>query len=132
MSAVFADTFYFLGLVNRSDQVHQRCVDFSRSANQAVVTTSWILLELGDALRRGHDREVFAALVDEIAKDRDTTVIPADQVLFDRALELFRARSDKEWSLTDCTSFVVMQDQGLTESLTGDHHFEQAGFTILL
>ena len=104
----------------------------SQSSDQVVITTSWILLELGDALRRGRDRAAFSALLSEIANDPDTTVIPAEQAMFERALELFAKRPDKEWSLTDCTSFVVMQEQGLTEALTSDHHFEQAGFSALL
>jgi predicted nucleic acid-binding protein len=45
---------------------------------------------------------------------------------------LYRGRPDKEWSLTDCISFVVMGERSLTEALTSDHHFEQAGFTALL
>jgi hypothetical protein len=50
----------------------------------------------------------------------------------DRGLALYAARPDKEWSLTDCVSFLVMQDHGVTEALTADHHFEQAGFVALL
>jgi predicted nucleic acid-binding protein len=131
MSAVFADTFYFLALVNRKDRAHGQCVGFSQSSKQLVVTTTWILLEVGDALRHGRDRSTFAALLQDIAGDRETTVIPADQSMFDQAVELFQARPDKEWSLTDCTSFVAMQQNGLTEALTGDHHFAQAGFVPL-
>jgi len=132
MNAVFADTFYFLALVNRKDKAHRRCVAFSQTSDHPVVTTTWVLLELGDALRRGRDRAAFSALLADIANDPDTTVLPAEQALFAKALELFATRPDKEWSLTDCTSFVVMQEQGLTEALTSDHHFEQAGFAALL
>jgi predicted nucleic acid-binding protein len=49
-----------------------------------------------------------------------------------RGIQLYDSRPDKQWSLTDCISFVVMQDRGIVEALTGDHHFEQAGFTALL
>ena len=59
-------------------------------------------------------------------------IVPATSRDFQRGLELFAARQDKRWSLTDCISFVVMQDCGLTEMLTADRHFEQAGFSILL
>lgn len=132
MTAVFADTYYFLGLVSRRDKAHQRCVAFSQSSDRPVVTTTWVLLELGNALRRGHDRSVFSALIADIANDPDTTLVAADQVLFERAVELYRSRPDKEWSLTDCTSFVVMRERGLTDALTFDHHFVQAGFAALL
>jgi hypothetical protein len=59
-------------------------------------------------------------------------MIPATQELFDRGVALYESRPDKEWSLTDCISFVVMADHGITEALTGDRHFEQAGFVALL
>ena len=132
MTAVFADTYYFLGLVSRRDKAHQKCVAFSQSSDRPVVTTTWVLLELGDALRRGHDRAVFSALLADIANDPDTTLVVADQSMFEKAVELYHSRPDKEWSLTDCTSFVVMHERGLTEALTSDHHFEQAGFAALL
>lgn len=62
----------------------------------------------------------------------NTPVLPTSAELFDAGLALYPARPDKEWSLTDCTSFVVMQREGITEALTDDHHFEQAGFVALL
>ena len=58
--------------------------------------------------------------------------MPASHSLFQEGVQLYNARPDKDWSLTDCISFVVMQEHGLTDALTGDHHFEQAGFTALL
>ena len=58
--------------------------------------------------------------------------MPASSELMERGFDLFSRRPDKEWSLTDCISFIVMSEEGITEALTGDHHFEQAGFTILL
>jgi hypothetical protein len=97
-----------------------------------VITTTWVLLELGNALRRVRDRAVFSRFMEDLAADADMTVLSADQLVFDRAVALFNERPDKEWSLTDCTSFVVMQEYGLTEALTSDHHFQQAGFTALL
>ena len=59
-------------------------------------------------------------------------IVAAETRLFQRGVELFEQRRDKDWSLTDCLSFVVMQDEGITQALTGDKHFEQAGFTALL
>lgn len=66
------------------------------------------------------------------AYDVRTAVIAAEQSLMDRGLQLYSARPDKDWSLTDCISYVVMQENGLTEALTGDYHFEQAGFVAVL
>jgi hypothetical protein len=52
--------------------------------------------------------------------------------LFDARVALYGERMDKDWPLTDCISFVVMQREGITDALTGDRHFEQAGFVPLL
>ena len=132
MTAVFADTFYFLALVNSKDKAHKKCFAYSSASDRPIVTTAWVVLELGDAMRRGRDREVFLRLLRDLRIDPDTTVVPVDQGLLERAIALFGERADKDWSLTDCTSFVVMQDIGLTEALTADRHFEQAGFVVLL
>jgi predicted nucleic acid-binding protein len=59
-------------------------------------------------------------------------VVPPSTELFEAGIDLYSRRPDKEWSLTDCISFVVMQERGITEALTGDYHFVQAGFSILL
>lgn len=132
MSAVFADTFYFLGLVSRKDRAHRMCLEFSESSDRPVVTTIWVLMEVGDALCRGRDRGVLLHLLETLQQEEDVFVLPADQEQFDRGLALFKSRPDKSWSLTDCTSFAVMQELGLTDALTSDHHFQQAGYNALL
>jgi predicted nucleic acid-binding protein len=100
--------------------------------NEVVVTTMWVLTELGDALHHGRNRETFARFLDALDGHEDFEVVPASPELFQRGVELFRARPDKEWSLTDCISFIVMDEKELSEALTGDRHFEQAGFKPLL
>ena len=64
--------------------------------------------------------------------DNHVTIVPPDDALFHRGVEFYAQRPDKDWSLTDCISFVVMEERGIREALTGDHHFEQAGFAALL
>jgi predicted nucleic acid-binding protein len=132
MSALFADSFYFLALANPRDNAHSKCLEFSQKSDRPIITTSWVLMEVGDALCRGSDRAVFSLLLDELARDDLTTVLPVTQDSFQRAVSLFVARPDKEWSLTDCTSFLVMEQHGLREALTADRHFQQAGFIALL
>jgi uncharacterized protein len=67
-----------------------------------------------------------------LADDRRIMIVPPNQELFDEGIHLFAERPDKEWSLTDCISFIIMREYDLTDALTADHHFEQAGFRILL
>lgn len=132
MSTVFADTFYFLALCNRADQAHRKSVEYSRQNREFVVTTAWVLVELADALSRPATRNQTAAFIQSLGSLPNVRVIPASQPLFDRGLDLYAHRSDKDWSLTDCLSFVCMEDEGLNRALTGDVHFQQAGYQALL
>ena len=124
----FADTSYLLALLNPDDELHDSATALSAALNEVVVTTMWVLTKLGDALHRGRNRETFTRFLDTLGEHEDFEVVPASPELFQRGVMLFRARPDKEWSLTDCISFAVMTERKLSEALTADHHFEQAGF----
>jgi predicted nucleic acid-binding protein len=132
MKAIFADSHYWLALINPRDQSHPEAVTLSQSLAEPVVTTAWVLAEVGDALSDPVNRPGFIQLLRDITADPQATLVPADQSLFDRGVALYAARLDKKWSLTDCISFVVMQDRGLTDALTGDGDFVQAGFRKLM
>jgi predicted nucleic acid-binding protein len=132
MSAVFADTFYFLGLLNRADEAHGRCVRFSQEYRGDIVTTDYIIVEVADALSAPAYRLGAARFLHALQRNAWAQVIAGSRELLQRGLELYAARPDKEWSLTDCISFVVMADSGITDAATGDHHFAQAGFKPLL
>ena len=131
MTPVFADTFFFLALLNAQDHAH----DQARAANavdRPVITSAWILIELADHLCDEANRCLFGQAIDAIHADSRYEVIPVDQATLDAATQLYRQRLDKSWSLTDCTSFVLMHQRNIAEALTGDRHFKQAGFTALL
>jgi predicted nucleic acid-binding protein len=100
--------------------------------NELVTTTQWVLVELGDALAAGRNRLLFLSFLDRLSKAPQWEVIEASNQSCDRGLQLYRARPNKDWSLTDCISFAVMQERAITEALTNDHHFEQAGFRVLM
>jgi predicted nucleic acid-binding protein len=132
MKALFADAFYFLALGNPDDTDHRRVLAFSQRLKAPIITTTWVLTEVGDAFAAPRQRPAFLILLDELRNDGNATVVPASQILFDRGVELYSKRPDKGWSLTDCISFTVMTDLQITAALTADHHFEQAGFRALL
>ena len=132
MKAVFADTFYFLALLNERDAAHKRAVAASRAPGLTLVTTEFVFLELADALCKPPQRDEVPALLNVVETDPAFRLVRATSELIQRGRKLYRERADKDWPLTDCISFVVMQDQGLSEALTADHHFEQAGFKALL
>jgi uncharacterized protein len=132
MKTIFADTFYFLALVNPDDEAHAKASAFATSYLGNLVTTWGILLEVADGLAKPSSRKKAMELFSMIQGDLKVATLPLSEDLLDRATTLYRLRPDKGWSLTDCISFEVMTELGLTEALTADHHFEQAGFVALL
>lgn len=132
MTPVFADSFYFLALLNEKDDAHQAALNFALGTRRPYVTTNWVLTEVGDACAHPSKREYFLELLNHLRHAPDTTIVREQPGLFEQGVNLYAARPDKNWSLTDCISFVIMRERGLTDALTGDHHFEQAGFKALL
>ena len=132
MKEFFADTHYFLALFNFADSGHARAVQFSTEAHGRVVTTAWVLTEVADALADPENRRGCVALIDTVLRNPEIEVLPPSQETFLKGWTLYRSRHDKAWSLTDCISFQVMRERRIQEALTGDHHFEQAGFVALL
>lgn len=135
MRAVFADTGYWVALVNPRDDLHQRAIQRSQSLGPAfIVTSDAVLTELlnGFAHRGPQLRRAAADLVDQLKRNRNCEVVPWTASLFHAGLLFYKQRGDKDWSFTDCTSFVIMREKGIAESLAHDQHFEQAGFRALL
>src|SRR5438094_73846 len=114
MKAVFADTFYFLALLNKRDAAHGRAVAASRSAGLLLVTTEFVLIELADALCKPQQRDEVLALWSVVETDPAFRLVSVTSDLIQNGKKLYRERPDKEWPLTDCISFVVMQEQGLS------------------
>jgi predicted nucleic acid-binding protein len=131
VNAVFADTFFYLALLDDAEPGHKRALAESRFSRR-IVTTEFVLLELGNACARAEDHADFLAFVAGMVASPRVRIIPVSSELFNRGLARMRERSDKDWSLTDCISFIVMEEEGIHEALTGDQHFEQAGFKALL
>jgi predicted nucleic acid-binding protein len=132
MKTVFADSFYFLAAINERDESHARAIQFAQSEPHRLISTEWILTEVGDAFAKPHWKPAYLQMLASLRNDQDVTVVAASHELFDRAISLFASRPDKEWSVTDCTTFVVMAEHGVQEALTADRHFEQAGFVAIL
>jgi len=132
VSRAFADTFYFVAVLNPGDQHHDRACQLQQEGDFDLVTTRAVLLEVGDAFADPSTRRLAAELLRSIDKDPRVEIVSLDDALYRRGLDSCGKRADKSWSLTDCISFVVMADRGLRDALTGDHHFAQAGFIPLL
>jgi predicted nucleic acid-binding protein len=129
---IFVDTSFLLAVLDEGDQLHSCAEAWQSNVSETLVTTDYVLWELLNAFSatpnraRGHD--AIAA----IRSSPHWSLVRASEELLDQGLQFHQKYQDKDWSLTDCISFIVMRDRRLTRALTHDHHFEQAGFEALL
>jgi predicted nucleic acid-binding protein len=129
------DTSFAIALISPRDQHHANAnllLRYIEAQCIPLVTTRAVIVEVGDALAKRALRSQAAALLDSYEEDPRVEVAPLSEELYERGRTFFRRHRDKEWGLTDCISFVVMKDHGLTDALTADAHFRQAGFRPLL
>lgn len=131
MNGVFADSYYFFAIINPRDERHAEAKEYIRSFQGRLITTEWVMIEVADGLATLPGRSSFCGLRQKFVDHTLNSLIPLDMGLYESGLDLFQKRPDKQWSLTDCISFVVMEREGLKEALTADRHFEQAGFNAL-
>ena len=132
MTPVFADASYYVALLSPRDQYHHIAVRISGELRRPVVVTEFVLIEVSNALAATESRTRAVALWNHLRRDPSVTVAAVSSDLLLQGFALYASRSDKAWSLTDCISFATMEQQGLSDALTADHHFEQAGFAALL
>src|SRR5687768_894675 len=110
MVIYFADTSFWVALVDRRDMHHSKAREWSHKMSGRIVTTEAVLLETANTFSRPDWRDNVIALIDHITTRDDVEVVPFSSSLWNRAWNLFRGRSDKSWSLTDCMSFELMQE----------------------
>jgi len=135
MKKVFVDTAAWLALLNIDDIWHQQAKQIRLELvkqNYIFITTEFVLLEVGDALCSQGLRKNTANFLNNIYQLKSTKIITLNQDLLQSGLSLYEQRLDKDWGLTDCISFVVMQKEQIQKAFTSDKHFEQAGFIRLL
>ena len=132
MKAVFADTSYYLALINALDEHHSAVCQWTSEFAGTTVTTAWVIAELANAMSQPRNRPFFLSLLRDLQEDARVIIVPPTKELFDCGLDLYSRRPDKEWSLTDCISFLAMEERRLSEAATLDRHFAQAGFNILI
>lgn len=132
---IFLDTSYTVALYIETDQHHEIASAISRRLREnrtKLITTVPIVFEIGNAFSSIRLRSVGGPVIEALSADPLIDVVPISEYLYTSAIELYRSRQDKNWGLSDCFSFVVMRERGLTEALTSDIHFQQAGFRRLL
>ena len=131
----FLDTSYAIALSSFTDDYHHKALVIAqqlKASKTPLVTTRAIILEIGNALSKQKYRSKSIKLLSSLEKDKTVTVIPLSEILYQKAFQLYCQRNDKNWGIVDCISFIVMEERRITEALTTDIHFQQAGFRALL
>jgi predicted nucleic acid-binding protein len=129
---IFVDTGYLLALIQPRDSLHERALRWAHWLKEELITTEYVLLETFNALSAPVDRPKAHSLLARLRSGAAIQIFSSSQPLFEAGLELHRVRPDKAWSLTDCISFQIMGEQGISRALAHDDHFQQAGFEALL
>ena len=132
---MFVDTAFVFALINQRDDWHDRALHWSRlmeRERKPLLTADFILMEIGAGLAAIRSRQQAAQVIQALRTSEFIEIVPASRSLIEGALLMYRTRVDKDWGMTDCSSFVVMQEHGITDALTVDRHFQQAGFHALL
>lgn len=128
---IFVDTSFVLALINERDQYHHQAESLSHKfENSLLMTTDAVLLEIGNAMAKDF-REEAIAIIKVLRSSQRVEVFEINERLFEKGLEAYKKYRDKTWRLVDCISFVAMQENGITEALTFDGDFSQAGFTVV-
>ena len=134
-NALFLDTAYIYALFNKRDRWHGQALQWQQKIaveKLPLLTTEFVLIEIDNGLSSLKLRDFATEITQALQKNEYIEIIPASSELFLQALKLFEQQQDKSWGLTDCTSFVVMNENKVSAALTTDNHFRQAGFKALL
>ena len=128
----FVDTAFVIAWVNADDALHTKAIELLNAYKKSPwLTTDCILLEIGNSLARNFRAKAVETIQNFLTAE-EVTIIELNTHLFSQAFELYRTYDDKTWGLIDCVSFVVMKEYGITDALTNDKHFRQAGFNALM
>jgi predicted nucleic acid-binding protein len=134
MTALFADTFYWIALADSNDGAHQLALTLTKErVTSQIVTTDEVLTEYLNFFSSAPatSRRQAAVVVEDLLTTFLVRVVPQCRESFRAVLRLYSGRLDKGYSLTDCISMQTMRREGLMEALTNDRHFEQEGFRAI-
>ena len=132
---VFIDTSGWLALVNKKDEYHKKAKNVKNEINEKnfeIYTSNFVIVEIANGLSKIKFKYLAVNLVEKIRGSEDINNITVNNNIFEESWDLFKDYDDKEWGLTDCTSFIIMKDHNIQKTLSNDHHFEQKGFINLL
>lgn len=131
----FIDSACFIALLNKSDSLHEKTQSILSqkiSKKSSFITSVPVLFETADAFSSPATRNSIPTFFSYLKESSNTRIIPMNHDLWNKSVEIFTKHSDKKWSFTDCSSMAIMIDEEISEIITPDHHFKQAGFIALL
>jgi predicted nucleic acid-binding protein len=129
---MLVDTGFLIAIIDPGDELRGRAQAWLEYLERPLILTEYVWLETLNFFSATPFRSQSRELIDQLISSPDCEFVEVRDALRQEALKLHFARADKNWSLTDCVSFVVMQTRGIVRALAYDHHFEQAGFEALL
>jgi len=135
MEAIFMDSFAWIAAINKSDNYHEICLSILEELlnNQAkLITTNYVLVETINALSKVEYRKTAIEFIDKLEKSPSVQIIRITDEIYNNAWTFYKQRMDKDWGITDCTSFEVMRAFNVKKAFTNDKHFEQAGYSLLV
>lgn len=133
--AVFVDSFAWIAAINRTDNYHAvvlKTLENLIKHKIKLITTSFVIVETINALSKVEFRKSVIEFVDKLQKSPSIEIVKITDEIHSSSWELYKQRKDKNWGITDCTSFEVMRILGIKKAFTNDKHFEQAGYSLVL
>jgi len=135
VKTIFVDTSYWIASLHEKDDLHDRAIAIEKKLTGTQLITSELVLNevLNDFSKSGrYFRKIAANLVYTLRRRNNVKIVPLTSAQFSAALYIYETFIDKEWSLTDCASYLIMKEMKITEALSHDHHFKQMGVNALL
>ena len=134
-STVFVDSFAWIAAINKSDNHHEavlRIFEELLGKQAKLFTTNYAIIETINALSKVEFRKAVIEFIDKLEESPSVEIIKITDEMYNNAWRLYQQRMDKDWGITDCTSFGVMKMLDLKRAFTNDKHFEQAGFSLVM
>lgn len=133
--SAFIDTHALLALINADDAHHDAAtllVQQLADSKSNPITSEWVLAEFLNFASSRRFRTLATETIQRLERSQRTTIIPASHGSWIAALTLYKEMRDKSWSLIDCSSIAICRERRIRHVLTHDHHFTQAGLTVLI
>ena len=132
---IFVDTFAWVAVINKSDNYHKICLktlELFLREKVKFITTNYVIIETINALSKVEFRKAVIEFINKLETSPSVEIIKITDEIYNNAWILYQKRTDKDWGITDCTSFEVMRMLNMKKACTFDRHFEQASYSLVL